>query len=93
MFQSLAIAALQFALCHFLGFCINQKDCPDGVCNEAAEAVDSLGERTPVPTVDPTKTQAMFVAWNWDAINEVTDAIKTLVVALKKLIGDTPTVG
>jgi len=93
MFKSLAVAALQFALCHFLGFCMSQDECPDGVCVDAAKAVDSLGERAPVPAIDPTKTQAVFSDWNWDAIGEVTAAITTLVLALKKLIGDTPKVG
>lgn len=91
MFQKLVMVAIQAALCHFLGYCMNQEECPDGVCTEAAKAVDSLGAE--MPAADPTVTQAAFPQWNWSAIQEVADAITTLVAALQKLFNKTPTVG
>ena len=88
MLQLLAIKAIQFALCHFLGFCMNQEDCPDGVCDEAAAAVDSLGDDTPQVSVSPVVTQAFLSDFNWSAMSEVATAIVALVEALKKLMGN-----
>ena len=91
MFQQIAIAAaikmLQLALCQFFGYCIEQEECPDGVCDEAMKAVDTLGEDSPMPTVSPGRLQAARFDIQWDQLDCLVTSVSALVECLRKFLG------
>lgn len=87
MFKLLVIKAIQVALCQFYGFCLKQDDCPDGVCDDALKAVDSLQE-TPTPTMAPGTVQSIdFGDIDWTQLKAVSDAVVELIAALKAFFG------
>lgn len=97
MFQNLMIAlavkALQSALCQMFGFCINQDDCPDGVCDEALVALDSLDDDSPSTAMSPDKTQALNFEIDWKQLQPLVQATVALIAALKLFLGLGPKVG
>ena len=97
MFQNLMIAlavkAIQAALCQILGICIDSDDCPDGVCDEALRAADSLDEVSPGVAMSPESTQALNFDIDWTQLQPLTQAIVALIEALKAFLGLAPKVG
>jgi len=88
MFQKLLIAAaikaIMAALCQIYGFCLDQDECPDGVCDEALQAIESLDE-APQPTV--TKPMAIDFDIQWDKLQPLVAATVELINALKAFLG------
>ena len=97
MFQkiafALAIKALQAALCQIFGFCLDQDDCPDGVCDEVLVEIDTLGDESPNVTVAPGTTQAFNFDIQWDRLGDLADAAKVFIAALRAFLGLTAKVG
>lgn len=97
MFQQLLIAAavkaMQMALCSLFGFCINQEDCPDGVCDDALRSIDSLGDENIEPVVSPEKTRAFDFDIRWDQLKPLVDATVAFIDALKSFLGLSRNVG
>ena len=91
MFQQIAIAAalkmLQMALCQFFGFCIDQEECPDGVCDDTLQAIDTLGDDTPAPTVAPGRLMSSKFEIQWDELECLTTSVKELIKCLRKFLG------
>jgi hypothetical protein len=88
MFQQILIAAaikaIMAALCQIYGFCLDQDECPDGVCDEAIKAIESLDE-APQPTV--TKPMAFDFDIQWDKLQPLVAATVELINALKAFLG------
>lgn len=78
--------AIKVAACRFLGFCLEQSECPDGVCDDAVKALDNLGVSDDEITAVP-KASVDLTSINWTALKEVCDAIVVLVAALKVFFG------
>lgn len=96
MIQSLLISAavkvIQMALCQFYGFCMSQDECPDGVCDDAVKAVDSLAD-IGEPTADPTKVRALGLSPDWSKLKPLTDATVAFIEALMAFLGVNRKVG
>ncbi|MEM1224590.1 MAG: hypothetical protein AAGJ40_02775 [Planctomycetota bacterium] len=86
MWQQIAIKALQLALCHFFQICVEQDECPDGVCDDALEAIDSLMD-VPDPTVAAGRVQAFHFNIQWDQLECVVTSVRELVTCLRKFLG------
>lgn len=88
MFQQILIAAaikaITAALCQLFGFCLDSENCPDGVCDDAIEAVNSLNE-SPEPLVG--KPMAFEFNFQWDQLNNLVEATVAFVNALKAFLG------
>ena len=97
MFQSfmsaIALQALQLALCQFFGFCINQEDCPDGVCDDLLKAVDELGDDAPQAVVSSGRTMAFNFNPDWTRIKPLVDAAMAFVNELRLFLGINSKVG
>ena len=97
MFQKIAVAlalkALQAALCQIFGFCLDQDECPDGVCDEVLRDLDSLDEASPGVAMSPEATQALNFDIQWDRLGELTEATKAFVTALRAFLGLAAKVG
>lgn len=88
MQRILIFKAIQFALCQLFNFCVNQKDCPDGVCDEATTEIDNLNLTIPPPLVSPGKVQAFDVGdIDWSKLKDVSDAVVLLLSSLKAFFG------
>lgn len=86
MFKILMFKGLQIALCQLYGFCLSQPECPDGVCDEAMDAIDNIN--VPDPAVTPGKVQAFDIGdIDWSKLKEVSDAVVALITALKSFFG------
>ena len=88
MFQNLAIQAalklLQVALCQFFGFCLDQEDCPDGVCDELMQECDEFGKCTPEPTM--VTPQAFDFNPDWSEFSNLVEAARTLIASIKRFL-------
>lgn len=97
MFQRIAVAlaikALQAALCQIFGYCSDQEECPDGVCDEVLSSLDKLDEESPSTAMGPGNTQALNFDFQWDQLQNVTQAAVAFINALKSFLGLGPRVG
>lgn len=84
---SAAIKALQVALCTFYGLCMDQEDCPDGICDDALSAIDNLGESSPEPVASPGKAMAFDFNFQWDKLQPLVEATVAVINALKAFLG------
>ena len=91
MFETLILTVLKCALCQFFGYCTEHDDCPDGVCDDALRAIDSLGEATPPVLMAPEAPAPLTaIKWDWSYIEPLTNAVVELVRCIKGLIGMSP---
>jgi hypothetical protein len=93
MLLTLAIKAFHAAICQFYGYCLEDENCPDGVCDDALDALDSLDADTPQPVVKPGVTQSFDFAIDWEQLKPLVDATVLFVTTLKAFLGLSPKVG
>ena len=97
MFQKAAIAAafriIQLALCQFFDFCISQDECPDGVCDEVCQDLDSASEASPPVVMSPGITKVSSVNIKWELLGELAEATRVFIAALRAFLGLSAKVG
>lgn len=88
MMNLLILKAVQLALCQFFNFCLDSDECPDGVCDDALDALDKITEETPPLMVAPGKTMAFGIGdIDWGQLENVVNATVALATALKAFFG------
>ena len=90
MFQQLitklAIQAVCAAMCQFFGFCCEDEQCPDGICDELFTELDGLGDESPAVTVSPARTQAFEFSPDWAEFQGLVECAIEFVQRLRRFL-------
>lgn len=98
MFKQLIINAilqsLPQILCQIFGYCLEQEDCPDGVCEPLIDELEAIQTGSPLMSANPANVSSSGFAMDWSKLPEAIDAVRAAVKALLALFGkEVPKVG
>ena len=89
IWMDFVLKGLQWALCQFFGWCMEQEDCPDGICDEV------MGEVRNLSVPDPTSPSPQSFAFDiqWDQLECLVTCTRELIACLRKFLGLDRSVG
>lgn len=88
------IRRLPDLLCELFGICLEDDECDNGICLDGIRIANELRDLesvTPVSAIGTTN--APTADFCFDCLPELIDAIKSLIIAIRKVLGKDHTVG